>query len=129
MTILSRRVSCFCLVLTLQSKQLVEISSEVEVARFQNQLPVYLPITEAFWNALSSLPIEYEYSAYRHLLDRFGTHYVSEGTLGGRFRALLYFSLDFIESKSENFKLNTDLTQTAYCCLIIANTGRLTAVP
>ncbi|GAA6085533.1 complement component C7, partial [Tachysurus ichikawai] len=81
------------------SKQLVEISSDIEVARVQNQLPQYLPISEDFWRALSSLPVVYDYSAYRQVLDRFGTHYVSEGTLGGRFTALLYFSQDFIESR------------------------------
>ncbi|XP_053359879.1 complement component C7 isoform X1 [Clarias gariepinus] len=83
----------------IQSKQLVEVSSDVEVAQVQNQPPQYLPISEEFWRALSSLPVVYDYAAYRQLLERFGTHYVSEGTLGGRFRALLYFSRDFIESK------------------------------
>lgn len=91
-----------CVLLNVQSKQLVEVSSDVEVARVQNQSPQYLPISEDFWRALSSLPVVYDYSAYRSVLDRFGTHYVSEGTLGGRFRALLYFSLDFIESRRED---------------------------
>ncbi|XP_053535298.1 complement component C7 isoform X2 [Ictalurus punctatus] len=84
---------------TIQSKQLVEVSSEVEVARVQNQSPQYLPLSEEFWRALSSLPVVYDYSTYRTVLERFGTHYVSEGTLGGQFRAMLYFSLDFTESK------------------------------
>ncbi|XP_047678784.1 complement component C7 [Tachysurus fulvidraco] len=88
----------------IQSKQLVEISSDIEVARVQNQLPQYLPISEDFWRALSSLPVVYDYSAYRQVLDRFGTHYVSEGTLGGRFRALLYFSQDFIESRQHTVR-------------------------
>ncbi|KAB5567035.1 hypothetical protein PHYPO_G00228220 [Pangasianodon hypophthalmus] len=86
----------------IQSKQLVEISSDVEVARVQNQLPQYLPVSEDFWRALTSLPVVYDFSAYRQLLQRFGTHYVSEGTLGGRFRALLFLSRDFIESQKRD---------------------------
>ncbi|MCJ8734563.1 hypothetical protein PDJAM_G00236740 [Pangasius djambal] len=87
-----------------QAKQLVEISSDVEVARVQNQPPQYLPVSEDFWPALTSLPVMYDFSAYRQLLERFGTHYVSEGRLGGRFRALLFLSRDFIESQKRDVR-------------------------
>ncbi|XP_035392069.1 complement component C7 isoform X2 [Electrophorus electricus] len=86
---------------TMKSKQFVEISSDVEVAQFQNQPPGYLPLSEAFWKVLSSLPVVYNYAAYRTVLERFGTHYLSEGTLGGRFQALLHFSQD-MESRSKH---------------------------
>lgn len=87
---------------------MVEISSDVEVAQVQNQSPQYIPISEEFWRALYTLPVVYDYATYRPVLERFGTHYVSEGTLGGQFRALLYFSRDFIESKSEKLIKHRD---------------------
>uniref|UniRef100_A0A673G0M8 Complement component 7a n=1 Tax=Sinocyclocheilus rhinocerous TaxID=307959 RepID=A0A673G0M8_9TELE len=47
--------------------------------------PEYLPLSEEFWKELRSLPVTYDYAAYRNVLERFGTHYISEGTLGGQF--------------------------------------------
>ncbi|KAI5086272.1 complement component C7 isoform X1, partial [Silurus meridionalis] len=101
----------------IQSKQLVEISSTVEVARVQNQVPQYLPISEVFWSSLYSLPVVYDYAAYRQVLEKFGTHYVSEGTLGGQFTAMLYFSRDYIESKKRtawDFKKCVTETHTLF---------------
>ncbi|XP_062411223.1 complement component 7b isoform X2 [Sardina pilchardus] len=72
-----------------KSYKLLIIKSEVEVAQFQNNAPRYLPLSEEFWKALSGLPVSYEASAYRSVLQRFGTHYMSEGSLGGRFEFLL----------------------------------------
>uniref|UniRef100_A0A8C1T4R5 Complement component C7 n=1 Tax=Cyprinus carpio TaxID=7962 RepID=A0A8C1T4R5_CYPCA len=63
--------------------------NDVDVAQFQNQAPEYLPLSEEFWKALLSLPVTYDYAAYRNVLERFGTHYISEGTLGGQFRLFL----------------------------------------
>ncbi|TUK93185.1 PI-PLC X domain-containing protein 3 [Bagarius yarrelli] len=92
-----------------QSRQLVEISHDIEVARVQNQLPQYLSISEDFWRSLSSLPVVYDYAAYRQVLDSFGTHYISEGTLGGTFRSLLSFSQDFIERKNSDPNLRSQI--------------------
>uniref|UniRef100_A0A8C1T4Q0 Complement component C7 n=1 Tax=Cyprinus carpio TaxID=7962 RepID=A0A8C1T4Q0_CYPCA len=72
-----------------QSKNLLIMKSDVDVAQFQNQAPEYLPLSEEFWKALLSLPVTYDYAAYRNVLERFGTHYISEGTLGGQFRLFL----------------------------------------
>ncbi|XP_051949728.1 complement component C7 [Xyrauchen texanus] len=90
-----------------QSKHLMIIKNDMEVAQFQNQAPEYLPLSEEFWKALRSLPVIYNYGAYRKLLERFGTHYISEGTLGGQFRLWLAFSEDVInklKTEERNFK-------------------------
>uniref|UniRef100_A0A673GV50 Complement component C7 n=1 Tax=Sinocyclocheilus rhinocerous TaxID=307959 RepID=A0A673GV50_9TELE len=79
-----------------QSKNLLIIKSDVDVAQFQNQAPEYLPLSEEFWKALRSLPVTYDYAAYRNVLERFGTHYISEGTLGGQFRLFMMASQDFL---------------------------------
>ena len=85
--------------LSVQKKKLLVLENVVEVAQFQNNAPQYLPISEGFWKMLSKLPNVYDYAAYREVLERFGTHYLSEGSLGGSFKALL--SID-----EETFKHN-----------------------
>ncbi|KAK7135655.1 hypothetical protein R3I94_014346 [Phoxinus phoxinus] len=77
-----------------QSKNLLIMKSDVDVAQFQNQAPEYLPLSEEFWKALLSLPVAYDYAAYYKVLERFGTHYISEGTLGGQFRLFMAVSKD-----------------------------------
>ncbi|CAN9504778.1 unnamed protein product [Ophioblennius macclurei] len=74
-----------------KAHRLLILKNKVELAQFQNSAPQYLTLSEAFWKALSSLPFTYNYSAYRQLLQRFGTHYLSEGSLGGEYQALLEF--------------------------------------
>ncbi|XP_045890547.1 complement component C7 [Micropterus dolomieu] len=66
-----------------QTKKLLVLKNDIEVAQFQSNSPQYLPISEELWKALVKLPSVYDYAAYRKVLERFGTHYLSEGTLGG----------------------------------------------
>ena len=89
---------CFYL---LQKTTLLVLKSNIEVARFQNQAPQYIPISEAFWKALSGLPVVYDYTAYRAIVERFGTHYRSEGSLGGFLKAFMYVSEDRFTASGE----------------------------
>nr|QGH45430.1 complement system-related protein C7a-1 [Cyprinus carpio] len=79
-----------------QSKNLLIMKSDMNVAQFQNQAP-YLPLSEEFWKALWFLPVTYDYAAYRNVLERFGTHYISEGTLGSQFRLFMAASQDGVK--------------------------------
>lgn len=67
----------------MQTQKLLVLKNDIEVAQFQSNSPQYLPISEELWKALVKLPSVYDYAAYRKVLERFGTHYLSEGTLGG----------------------------------------------
>ncbi|XP_062414768.1 complement component 7b isoform X1 [Pungitius pungitius] len=78
--------------------RLIVLKNKVELAQFQNTAPQYLPLAEGFWKALSSLPYTYDYSAYRQLLETYGTHYLSEGSLGGQYQAFLEFDRQALES-------------------------------
>ncbi|KAM9744072.1 complement component C7 [Menidia menidia] len=78
--------------------RLLVFKSEIEVAQFQNTSPKNLPISEVFWKALAKLPNVYDYSAYKKILERFGTHYISEGSLGGSFKAIIS-----IDEATENY--------------------------
>lgn len=74
----------------------------MELAQFQNSAPEYLTLSEGFWKALSSLPLTYDYSAYRQVLQKYGTHYLSEGSLGGEYQALLELDRQALASTSKN---------------------------
>lgn len=88
--------SCF----VLKAYHLLIIKNEVEVAQFQNNAPQYLPLSEGFWKDLSALPSTYDPAIYRAFLQRYGTHYMEEGTLGGQYQALLELDADFIKEMS-----------------------------
>ncbi|XP_026195644.1 complement component C7 [Anabas testudineus] len=80
--------------------KLIILKNRVELAQFQNSAPQYLTLAEGFWKALSSLPFTYDYSAYRQLLQKYGTHYLSEGSLGGEYQALLELDRQALASTS-----------------------------
>ncbi|XP_056275796.1 complement component C7 isoform X1 [Pseudoliparis swirei] len=69
-----------------QTQKLLVLKNDIEVAQFQSNSPQHLPLSEGFWKALVKLPSVYDFAAYRTVLQRFGTHYLSEGSLGGSFR-------------------------------------------
>lgn len=83
----------------------------MELAQFQNSAPQYLTLAEGFWKALSSLPYTYDYSAYRQLLQTYGTHYLSGGSLGGEYQALLELDRQALELTSKNVGCE-------YCCYL-----------
>ncbi|KAF7223129.1 complement component C8 alpha chain [Nothobranchius furzeri] len=60
----------------------VRLWSKVETAHFKmrtNQLMLH----EDFYMTLMELPEQYDFGMYSHFLNTFGTHYVTEGTMGG----------------------------------------------
>uniref|UniRef100_A0A672GY84 Complement component C7 n=1 Tax=Salarias fasciatus TaxID=181472 RepID=A0A672GY84_SALFA len=71
-----------------RTQVLLVLNNDIEVAQFQSNSPRYLPVSEELWKALIKLPSVYDYSAYRRVLERFGTHYLSEGSLGGSFKVI-----------------------------------------
>ncbi|XP_008582528.1 PREDICTED: complement component C7 [Galeopterus variegatus] len=73
-----------------KSYQLLVIQNAVEVAQFINNNPEFLHLAEPFWKELSHLPSLYDYSAYRRLIDQYGTHYLQSGSLGGEYIVLFY---------------------------------------
>nr|XP_012772491.1 complement component C7 [Maylandia zebra] len=80
--------------------RLIILKNKVELAQFQNSAPQYLTLAEGFWKALSLLPLTYDYSAYHQVLQKYGTHYLSEGSLGGEYQALLELDRQALASTS-----------------------------
>lgn len=85
-----------------QAYRLIILKNKVELAQFQNSAPQYLTLAEGFWKALSLLPLTYDYSAYHQVLQKYGTHYLSEGSLGGEYQALLELDRQALASTSKN---------------------------
>ncbi|XP_008334267.1 complement component C7 [Cynoglossus semilaevis] len=67
---------------------LLVLKNSIDVTHFQSNSPNSIPLSEEFWKALTRLPSVYDYAAYRKVIERFGTHYVSEGSLGGSFKVV-----------------------------------------
>uniref|UniRef100_A0A3B4ZPD8 Complement component C7-like n=1 Tax=Stegastes partitus TaxID=144197 RepID=A0A3B4ZPD8_9TELE len=72
-----------------RNHKLLVLKNDIELVQFQSNSPQYLPISEELWKALAKLPSVYDYAAYRKVLQKFGTHYLSEGSLGGSFKAII----------------------------------------
>ncbi|KAM7024837.1 complement component C7 isoform 1-T1 [Acridotheres tristis] len=89
-----------------KSKQLMVIENSVEVAQFINNRPDFLTLAEPFWKELFNLPVVYEYSVYRRLIEHFGTHFLHSGSLGGHYKVIFYMDTD--KMKAEGVSI-TDL--------------------
>uniref|UniRef100_A0A673AQJ2 Complement component C7 n=1 Tax=Sphaeramia orbicularis TaxID=375764 RepID=A0A673AQJ2_9TELE len=83
-----------------KAHRLIILKNKVELAQFQNSAPQYLTLSEGLWRALSSLPLTYDYPAYRQLLQTYGTHYMSEGSLGGEYQGLLELDRQALQSST-----------------------------
>ncbi|XP_022348765.1 complement component C7 isoform X1 [Enhydra lutris kenyoni] len=90
-----------------KSYQLLVVQNSVEVAQFINNNPEFLQLAEPFWKELSFLPSLYDYSAYRRLIDQYGTHYLQSGSLGGEYKVLFYVNSEKVKESgfgSEDMK-------------------------
>lgn len=60
-----------------------------------------LYLSDLFLQFLNSLPLEYNYVLYREIFQRFGTHYFSSGTLGGRYDLLFQYNREELKTFGE----------------------------
>lgn len=80
-----------------KSYQLLVLQNTVEVAQFINNNPEFLQLAESFWKELSYLPSLYDYSAYRRLIDQYGTHYLQSGSLGGEYKVIFHMDSEKVK--------------------------------
>ncbi|NXU09858.1 CO7 protein, partial [Pardalotus punctatus] len=85
-----------------KSKQLMVVENSVEVAQFINNRPDFLTLAEPFWKELFNLPVIYEYSVYRRLIEHFGTHFFHSGSLGGHYKLIFYMDTDKMKAEDVN---------------------------
>ncbi|XP_071991648.1 complement component C6 isoform X2 [Engystomops pustulosus] len=67
-------------------------------------------LSDVFLRALNHLPLEYNYPLYSRIFDNFGTHYITEGLMGGSYDLLYQYSAEDLQ--------NSGLTeeQSKECC-------------
>ncbi|XP_072290003.1 complement component C7 [Eucyclogobius newberryi] len=88
------------------------LKNDIEFASFQTTSPKYIMIAEEFWKALTKLPTVYNYGAYRQLLTRFGTHYMSEGALGGSLSVIVRADSDIQTQKITEIAQHNECEKT-----------------
>nr|BAU69608.1 complement C7 [Sphyrna zygaena] len=70
------------------------VENEVEVAQFISNRPDQLPLPSSFHQELLQLPAVYERGAYRRLIELYGTHYLRQASLGGKYNMLFMVDKD-----------------------------------
>lgn len=66
----------------------VRLWSKVETAHFKMRSDK-LMLHSDFYISLMDLPEEYDFGLYSRFLNTFGTHYITEGTMGGTLEYVL----------------------------------------
>ncbi|XP_013768571.1 complement component C8 alpha chain [Pundamilia nyererei] len=79
------------------------LNSEVQTARFKMRTNK-LMLHEDFYVSLMELPEEYDFGMYSRFFNTFGTHYITEGTMGGTVEYVMIVN----KTKLENLNINAD---------------------
>ncbi|XP_067885217.1 complement component C7-like [Heterodontus francisci] len=72
----------------------LNVENEVEVAQFINSHHDKLQLPSSFHRELLLLPATYDYGAYRRVIELYGTHYLRQGSLGGKYSMLYLVDKD-----------------------------------
>lgn len=107
-----------------KSYTLLVVKNTVEVAQFINNNPEFLQLAEPFWKELSHLPTLYDYSAYRRLIDQYGTHYLQSGSLGGDYRVLFYVDSGGSQKSDAQSKRDNTCSSEDFKFLFISSSSR-----
>ncbi|XP_018609103.2 complement component C8 beta chain [Scleropages formosus] len=70
--------------------------SQLEVARYALK-PADLMLHPGFLERLRALPLDYSYGEYRQIFMDYGTHYITEATLGGEYEYSIVFNKENME--------------------------------
>lgn len=87
--------SVVCL-LFMQSSKFLHARSELEVALYKLKTQ-NLMLHYEFFQRLLQLPLGYIYGEYRELYRDYGTHYITEATLGGTYDYTLIMNNDELQ--------------------------------
>ncbi|KAM9331008.1 complement component C6 [Gastrophryne carolinensis] len=86
-----------------KDSKFIRIHKAISVAEFRMRKEK-LWLSNVFMDALKKLPLEYNYALYSRIFDDFGTHYISQGSLGGLYDLLYQYSAEELK--------NSGLTET-----------------
>ncbi|KAM9810595.1 complement component C7 [Neosynchiropus ocellatus] len=83
--------------------KLMVVQKDISLLKISTASPEYLILEEDLWRALSKLPASYNYPAYKRIVEHFGTHYVSEGSLGGAYKGIFVINQEEEERSQQQF--------------------------
>ncbi|TTG32354.1 Complement component C8 beta chain [Bagarius yarrelli] len=92
-----------------KTSNFIHAHSRLEIARYALKMN-NLMLHPEFLSRLRALPLEYTYGEYRQLYSDYGTHYITEATLGGDFDYTLILN-------KENFQKSGYSLNDAKLCL------------
>ncbi|XP_078416368.1 complement component C6-like [Cetorhinus maximus] len=102
---------------TQKDSAFVRVHKTIAVSEFRMK-ETDLHASETFLEAVSSLPLEYNYAMYSRIFQDFGTHYFASGKTGGVYDVLYQYDRNEIQSSG--------LTQTEMSeCVITETTVRV----
>ncbi|XP_029474702.1 complement component C8 beta chain [Rhinatrema bivittatum] len=78
------------------SSKYIHARSDLQVAQYKLKSR-NLMLHYEFFQRIKQLPVEYNYGAYRDLFRDYGTHYITEATLGGIYEYTLIMSSEQLE--------------------------------
>lgn len=81
----------------LQTNSFLRAYSQIELARYALKADG-LMLHPGFAGRLRALPLEYTYGEYRQIYSDFGTHYITEATLGGEYELTITINKKKLES-------------------------------
>ncbi|KAI7809993.1 putative complement component C8 alpha chain [Triplophysa rosa] len=92
----------------------VRLLSKVQTAQFKMRSKDLMLDEEMLW-ALTDLPVQYDFAAYSHFFNVYGTHYITEGTMGG--------VLDYVAVVNKNAMTRKELYGESFGYCIGASLG------
>ncbi|XP_053304065.1 complement component C7 [Spea bombifrons] len=106
-----------------KSYQLMVIQNYVEVAQFINNDAEFLALSEPFWKDLFNLPSVYEYTAYRKLIEKYGTHFLQSGSLGGEYKFLFYLESEKLTQNGVTISDMQKCTSSSFSFLFVSSSS------
>ncbi|XP_053325350.1 complement component C8 beta chain [Spea bombifrons] len=85
------------------SSKYIHAKSTLEVARYKLKSRGLMLHSE-FFQRIKQLPLEYVYGEYRDLFRDYGTHFITEATLGGTYEYTLILKSDTIKNEGYSLK-------------------------
>uniref|UniRef100_A0A8C5FIW5 Complement component 6, duplicate 1 n=1 Tax=Gadus morhua TaxID=8049 RepID=A0A8C5FIW5_GADMO len=78
-----------------------DVHQVLPVATFRVRNPRDTVLSGPFLQFLNALPLEYNYPLYRDIFRRFGTHYYSSGSLGGKYEMIYQYDTETVKSSGD----------------------------
>lgn len=102
----------------MKSSKFIHAHSELQVAKYRLKTRD-LMLHYEFFQRLRRLPSEYSYGEYRELYRDYGTHYITEATLGGTYDYTLIMNGEELQKAGALAEVATKAPEDEVECLLL----------